>query len=68
MIKRGQIYDIREIQGSPDAMERIVFSSAKGSAVRPRGWDPGPGPRQFNKLGGVWIFLISRQSWTGGCA
>lgn len=21
--------------------------------------------RQFNKLGGVWIFLISRQSWTG---
>jgi len=26
------------------------------------------GPRQFNKLGGVWIFLISRQSWTGGRA
>lgn len=26
---------------------------------RPTGLDPGPGPRQFNKLGGVWIFLIS---------
>lgn len=29
---------------------------------------PGPGPRQFNKLSGVWIFLISRRSWTGGRA
>lgn len=32
------------------------------------GLDLGPGPRQFNKLGGVWIFLISRRSWMGGRA
>lgn len=46
--------------------DRVVFFfPARWKTV---GLDPETGPRQFNKLGGVWIFLISRRSWTGGRA
>lgn len=52
-----------------DGGSSFLFARGTWREAETVGWIPaGPGPRQFNKLGGVWIFLISRRSWTGGRA
>lgn len=64
MINKG-----RRVEGilaiTRDRQDRLFPARRMWKMVR---LDPGLGPRQFNKLGGVWIFLISWRSWMGGRA
>lgn len=63
--EREKIRRKRETWPRERQEDRLFFLPAGRGEAETAGWIPRPGPRQFNKLDGVWIFLISRRKLDG---